>query len=239
MIINKRITILYWSIILFILLFNLSGISAQQSKIRFDDVYGSDPSLFNGRLYIFFLSVNTIGNQYFSDPRFEKGSVTIRGVTYNDLDLNYDIYNQQLILQYKDNLGAAILIIISDAWLESFRFRDLNFEIITSQDSSKRIFQVLGKGPNRIFYHWGKELDLESFQGSQNHMFSAAKKEMNVNTGNQIRRYRNNKTFYSLFESDKRIAIKGYLRKNKIHVKKATDLVMTGLINYCKSLYPK
>jgi hypothetical protein len=232
-------TFLYRAIILFILFFNLSGISAQQSKITLANVYGSDPSLYNGRFYIYFLPLNTKGNQYFSDPRFEKGSVTIRGVTYNDLELNYDIYNQQLILQYQDILGATSLIIISDAWLESFSFRGLNFEIISSQDTLKSIFQVLGSGRYLIFYHWIKELNLESFQGSQNHMFSEAKKEMNVYNGDQILRYRNNKSLYSLFEPDKRTAIKEYIRKNKIHVKKANDLVMTGLINYCNSLFSK
>jgi hypothetical protein len=232
-------TFLYRAVFLFFLLFNLSGISAQKSGTGSDNVYGSDPSLYNGRRYIFFLPSNTRGNQYFTDPHFEKGSVKIRGIIYNDLELNYDIYNQQLILQYKDYMGAASLLIISDAWLESFSFKSMNFELISSQDTLKRIFQVLGTGQDRILYHWKKELNLESFQGSQNHMFSNAKKEMNLQSGNQMLRYWNNKSFYSLFESEKRVAVKGYLRKNKIRVKKATDQVMTGLINYCNSLYLK
>lgn len=236
---QRSMCLLYRRAIWLILLLNFSGISAQQSGQRFDDVYGSDPLLYNGRHYTFFLPFNTGGNQYFSGTRFEKGSVTIRGVTYNDLELNYDIYNQQLIMQYKNNLGAASLIIVSDAWLESFRLENLNFEIVTSQDTLKRIFQVLGTGPNRIFYSWKKELNQESFQTAQNHFFSEPVREMNVHTGNQILRYWNNKTFYSLFVFDKRIAIKEYLRKNNINVKKASDRIMTGLINYCNSLYPE
>jgi len=227
------------AVILLLLLFNFSGISAQKSETGSDRVYGSDPSLFNGRRYTFFLPSNTRGNQYFDSPRFERGSVKIRGVIYNDVELNFDIYNQQLILKYKDNIGAASLLIVSDAWLESFSFRGLNFEIISSQDTVKQIFQVLGTGPIRILYHWKKELNLESFQGSQNHMFSESKKDLNLQSGNQVLRYWNNKSFCSLFESDKRIAIKGYLRKNNIRVKKANDQLMTGLITYCNSLYSK
>ncbi len=232
-------TFLFRTVISFFLLFNLSGISAQQSSIVSDNVYGSDPSLYNGRHYTFFLPLNTGGNQYFFSPSFEIGSATIRSVTYNELSLNYDIYNQQLILQYKNNLGATSLIIISDAWLESFNFKGLNFEMISSQDTLERIYQVLGVGPNRILYYWGKKLNLDSFQGSKNHIFSAAMKEMNVYTGNKILRYQNNKIFYSLFDADKRIAIKEYLHKNNINVKKATDQTMTELIFYCNSLYAK
>ena len=232
-------TFLFRTLISFFLLLNLSGISAQQSSISIDDVYGSDPLLFNGRHYNFFLPLYTGGNQYFSGPQFEIGSATIRNVTYNELKLNYDIYNQQLILEYNNNLGAASLIIISDAWLESFSFKGLNFEIISSQDTLKRIYQVLGEGPNRILYYWEKKLNLESFQGSKNHNFSSARKEMNVYTGNQILKYRNNKIFYSLFGSDKRIAIKDYLHKNHINVKKATDQTMTELILFCNTFYTK
>jgi hypothetical protein len=224
---------------LLLLLFNLSGMSAQKSETGSDKVYGLDPALYNGRRYIFFLPPNTTGNQYLEGPHFEKGEVRIRSVIYNDLELNFDVYNQQLILQYKDNIGAVNLLIVSDAWLESFSFKGLNFELISSQDTLKRIFQVLGTGPYRILYHWKKELNLESFQGSQNHMFTNPKKEMNLQSGNQILRFLNNKSFYSLFESDKRIAIKGYLRKNKIKVKKASDQIMTGLVNYCNYLYSK
>jgi len=217
----------------------LAFISAQQSGIKTDDVYGSDPLLYNGRHYTFFLPSSTGGNQYFSGRQFENGSATIRGVIYNDLKLNYDIYNQQLILQYENNIGAANLIIISDAWLESFSFRDLNFEIISSQDTLKRIFQVLGTGSVRILYSWEKKLMLDNIQGSKNYIFSNATREMNVYIGKKILKFRNNKSFYSLFDPDKRIAIRGYLRKNSISVKTATDQTMTGLIYYCNSLYTK
>jgi hypothetical protein len=232
-------TFVFRTVISFFLLFNLSGISAQQSGIGGDDVYGFDPSLYNGRSYTFFLPLSTGGNQYLSGRDFELGSATIRGVTYSDLALNYDIYNQHLILQYTNNLGARNLIVISDAWLESFSFKNLNFEMIPSQDTLKRIFQVLGAGPNRILYFWRKKLELDNIQGSKNYSFSAARKEMNVYIGNQILRFWNNKEFYSLFDSDKRITIKRYLRKNRINVKKATDQTMTGLIYYCNSLYTK
>ena len=149
-------TFLFRTVISLLLLFNLSGISAQQSSIGVDDVYGSDPLVIQWKTLYFFPPSNTGGNQYFSGPRFETGSATIRSVTYNGLALNYDIYNQKLILEYKNNLGATSLIIISDAWLETFSFKGLNFELISSQDTLKRIYQVLGTGPDRILYYWKK-----------------------------------------------------------------------------------
>jgi len=223
--------------VFFILLSSLvSQVSAQQKGAVADEIYGSDPLLINGKYYTFFPPLNTGGNQFFADPQFEPGSVTIRGVTYTDLLLNYDIYNQQLILKYKNNIGAANLIILSDAWLEKFSIKGIDFEMIPVQDTLKRAFQVLGSGTSRILYYWRKDLKLDSFYGAKNHIFSDAMKEMDISTDNRIMRYWNNKSFYSVFGVENGLAIKEYLRKRNINVKKANDKVMTELIYYCNSL---
>jgi hypothetical protein len=227
-------------IVLFIFLSTaVPGVAAQQTNIITDQVYGSDPLLINGRYYSFFPPLSTGGSQFFADPQFEVGSATIRGVTYTDLILNYDIYNQQLLLNYKNKTGAANLIIVSDAWLEKFSLKGIDFEMITIQDTLKRIFQVLGTGANRILYYWKKDLKLDSFYGAKNYTFSFARKEMNMLSGNQIFKYWNNKSFYFLFDPEKRIAVKEYIRRRKISVRKAIDQTMTELITYCNSLYSK
>jgi hypothetical protein len=153
--------------------------------------------------------------------------------------LNYDIYNQQLILNYKNNIGANNLLTLSDAWLEKFSFRGYDFELISTKDSLKKIFQVLGTGQNRILYYWTKDLALDSFHGARNHTFSTAEREMNILTGTQVFKYWNNKSFYSAFDPEKRAVIKEYLHRSHVNVKKATDRKMTEVINYCNSLYIK
>jgi hypothetical protein len=226
-------------VFLFFFVFGVSGIAAQQTGNSIDEVYGSDPLLYNGKYYTFYPPSNTGSHQYFADRQFETGSVIIRGVTYSDLLLNYDIYNQQLILKYKFITGATNLIIISDAWLEMFSYRDANFVILSTPDTLKRIFQTLGTGPKRILYYWRKTLNLDNFYGAKNYVFSAAAREMNVFADNQILEYSNNKGFYSLFDPDKRFAVREYLNKNNIRVKKANDKTMTDLINFCNTLYAK
>jgi hypothetical protein len=226
---------------IFLLFFSFAAsyISAQQVVISPDDEYGYDPLLFNGRYYTFLPPFNTGGTQYFSDNLFETGSVSIRGVNYTNLSLNYDIFNQQLILQYKNKLGAENRIIISDAWLEGFSMKGINFEVMVAQDTLKKIFQVLGAGPDHVFYHWRKDLILDSFHGAKNHIFTKPAKEMYLFTGGSILRYWNNKNFYSLFPPDKKNEVKDYLRKNNVKVKRATDKTITDLMYYCNSLYKK
>lgn len=224
-------------ILLFLLFSGASGISAQQAEGDNDDVYGLNPVLYNGRLYTFNTPLNTSGNQYFSQRQFETGSVTLRGVTFTDLLLNYDIYNQQLIIKYKIKTGAASLITVSDAWLEAFSINGLNFKIFTTQDTVKRIYQELGSGPIYILYYWNKTLKLDNSYGATNLTFSKAIKERNLLIGNDILPFRNNRSFFSLFDLGKRLMIKEYLRQHKINVRKAVDQKMTELMFYCNTLY--
>ncbi len=217
-------------------LLSVAGGNAQPTNNITDPVYGTDPLLINGKFYTFFLPSNTDGNQYFISTEFDTGTATIRGVTYTGLMLNYDIYNQQLILNYENNIGAHNLITLSDAWLEKFSFRGYDFELISTQDLLKKIFQVLGSGQIRILYYWTKDLSLDSFHGARNHTFSMAKREMNIMSGTQIFKYMNNKGFISAFKPGERTVIKEYLQRNHVKVKKASGLTMTEVINYCNSI---
>jgi hypothetical protein len=214
----------------------VSGISAQQKSNETDKIYGSDPLLYNGRYYTFFPPLNTLGNQYLADGQFDTGSVTLRGVRYSDLNLNYDIYNQNLVLKYNNNLGSAGLIVLSDAWLEEFTFKGKSFKLIQTVDTLKRICQVIGTGRSRIFYFWRKDLNLDNFYGAKNHIFSTPRKEMKIGTDNHFDLFWNNKSFCSLFGPEKKNEIRNYIRKYNINVKKATDQKMTDLISFCNTL---
>jgi hypothetical protein len=218
------------------LFFNIPILSAQEAVINADNVFDSDPLLYNGKQYSYFIPFTTGGHQFFSEPQFVTGTVTIRGVTYTDLFLNYDIYNQQLVLQYVNAIGARNQIILSEAWLESFRLDKTNFELIRTQDSLKQIFQVIGQGKYSILYKWKKELVMDGFVGATNHTFTKPRREMYLFSDDQIFRYDNNKTFYSLFLPGKKERIIEYLRTNRINVKKSVDSNMNKLVNYINTL---
>ena len=221
---------------LFFNIFCIPILNAQNSVDNAENVYDSDPLLFNGKKYTFFIPLTTGGHQYFSDQQFWPGSVIIRGVKYTDLLLNYDIYNQQLVLQYTDAMGGRNQIELSDAWLESFTIKEKDFELIRTPDSLKQIYQVIGTGHYRIFYKWKKDLVMDGFVGATNHTFTKPGREMNLFSDDKLYRFTNNKTFYSLFVSFKKEKIIEYLRNNRINVKKSADSTMNSLVNYINTL---
>ena len=225
--------ILYSISLVILLLFVTADGFAQNSANDLDKVYGLDPYLYNGRLYTYFMPVHTGGTQFINSPDFEPGSVTIRGKKYVNLMLNYDVFNQQLILQYTTGLGAVSQLIVSDAWLESFEMGDAHFEFLAIEDTLPQIYQVIGKGANIVLFSWSKELLLNDNSTAANYLFTKSKRESYLLRDNKLLRFKKNRSFIMKFARESQPALRKYLRQQKINVKKARYQVISDLMAYC------
>jgi hypothetical protein len=209
---------------------------AQKTDNNSDRVYGFDPLLYNGKLYYFYPGPGTQGTQFMLNNFDNSGSVSVRGISYTNLVLNYDVYNQQLILRFKNSAGSNSLLILSEAWLESFDLSGSHFILIPDIDTTKRIYQVLGDGNEKVLYFRKKDLLLDSFKNGGVHYFSEIKRTMFVSDSGRITGFKNNRSFISTFDQARQEKIKKYMHTFKVNVKDADDQKMTDLINYCSSL---
>lgn len=209
---------------------------AQVSTKNQDPVYGFDQLLYNGKVYYYYPLPGTAGTQYLFDTFDSLGSITVRGVTFNNINLNYDIYNQHLILKYKNDIGSQSLIEISYAWLEKASFHGSDFITLTRPNSTKRLYQVIGSGPEKILYYRSKELLVDNMKSTKNHYFTSGRKDMYVMTGGTLLLFKSNRDYIKSFNQSRQPLIKTYLHKNKINVKSASDMIMTDLINYCNRI---
>jgi hypothetical protein len=193
-----------------------------------------DPVLINGKKYDFY-SHNINGHQFLNDNAFSKGEVTINGEVYTDLMLNLDIYNQQLIMLFKSVQGSDQVIIMSDAWIESFKIDHQYFEYITLADGSKNIFQVNGNKNVKVLYNWSKLMTLNSSSGK--HYFSRPNKKAFLMINEEIISFKNNRSFINCFSDEKKSLLKKHIKSNKIKVSRLNDSEMESLIDYCNTLY--
>ena len=224
----------------FLLLLSMAMVSlpatSQVNIENNDPVYGYDPLLYNGKIYNFYPQAGTEGTQYLFDTFDSLASITVRGVTYEHITLNYDIYNQLLILKYKNAVGSQSFIEISYAWLEKASLWSNKFETFTTPNSTKRLYQVIGNANEKILYYMSKDLLLENLKSSKNHYFTSVKKDMFVWTNNRLSSFKNNVGFIKSFSQKKQSFIKSYLRSSHINVRKANGFLLIDLINYCNSL---
>lgn len=218
--------------LVFTILFSFSGVLFSQNAVKIlDKAYGVDQTLCNGKKYTYSVPSSTKGHQYLISQDFIPGNVTLKGIVYQDVNLNYDIVNQQLLLQYEDGKGALKIIEVSKAWLTAFHRGTMNFEFL-SLEKEPHIYQVLGDGRLRILYFWSKKLIVNDVVGSSNFVFTDALRDSFVLMNGQLKRFRTKHSLIHLFEQGQRPAIKSYLHKNKIRLKKATDQEMAELITF-------
>lgn len=217
---------------------NQNGVSDFTLKVKDDfiRIYGMDPLLYNGILYKSFYPEKVKGDQYLASGSYVKGEVTIRGVKYKNLDLNFDIYKQELLLKYLNSNNAFNVIMVSKAWLEDFTIGSKRFEFYSTPETANRIYQVLGKNSIKLLYYWKKDLELDNTTYGNSNLCFTAKKQQNVLLSKSLKRFYNNRSFVHLFAKEKQTHIKKYLRQNKIKVNKEQDQAMEELINYCSKL---
>jgi len=224
----------------YLLLLLMSVISitavAQATSDNHDPVYGFDPFLYNGRIYYFYPPPGTSGTQYLLEEFDPHGTLTVRGITYSNLTLNYDIYNQQLIMKYQNSLGSPSLVAISDAWLDSFTLGDKYFEIISEASNGKRIYQVLGNGNEKVMYYQNREMLIDNAKSYKNYYFSDIRMKKYLFIEGNLTSFNTNRNFVKAFKPAVQDLIMKYIRKNRIDVKKANSIIMTDLINYCNTL---
>jgi hypothetical protein len=192
-----------------------------------------DPTIINGKQYVFNV-FHVEGHQFLENDNFINGTLTIKGETYENLELRYDIYNQELTLRFTNQFESQKIIVVSDAWLTSFTMGDKKFELTADESGVKRIYQTLGKGNTRVIYTWKKDLRLNTSNGL--YSFTRPFRNSYILIDDFKHQYHTNRGFAKAFGKDISPIVKKYLRQNRIKVAKADDIVIEELINYCNSI---
>jgi len=206
------------------------------NQLDIDKIYGLDPVLYNGKLYTYFVPANVEGHQFIYEKEYLKGSVTIKDIKYDELLMNYDLHNQEILLNYNTTNGANQLIVLSKAWLTEFALNGSTYKLLEASGLPKRIYQVIGNGEILLLYYWSKDMVHDNLSGTPVYKFTVPKKVLFIYQNNQIRKFRNNRSFLKLFSGTEQQEIKKYLRQQKVNVKKANIKQMSKLIDYCNKL---
>lgn len=226
--INKLIVIFF-----ICLLLPVSNINSQPGIKDMDAVYSMDPVLYNGRRYIYHSPASAFGNQFLFNSSFFTGEANIRGFEYDSLLLNYDILNQEVLLKFKRPNKTDDVLILSEAWLQSFSFGNYYFEYFQSEDSKNKIYQVIGKDSIQIFIHWSKKLILGEGLEKGAYEYTKPERDMYIFSDGSLYKFKNNRSFISFFELNKRQYIKEYINSHSLDLRKATDNQLFELITSC------
>ena len=235
----------YFCLILFLLLSN-NSVNAQEDssqQLLFNQIYsaaekeyGIDQGLVNGPLFEN-ENQNINGLPYLLNYYSNQGNVVYREKQYSNLNLRYDIFNQQVLLIYLfDNVEYELHLqkeFITEFNIENRKFINDAF----GADEDAKFYQVIGKDfPIRILYFWQKGLSNVYVNNPDIKMFSPEQKETFILFNNKLVSYTGNRSFTRALTSESKPAIKEFLRKNNTSVKQANDYEMELLIEFINTL---
>lgn len=201
-----------------------------------EKVLENDPLLQNG-IYYAYPYYSALGNPFLGDGEFEPGIVIFREKRYEGIDMNYDIFNQQIILSRKTD-EMLLMNLMDNEFVSGFSFKGKNFIKANFPGESSPFFQVISQTPNiACYYAWSKERREVLDSGNKRiYSFSEQKSKHYLFRDGKLSHYKNNRSFVQLLPDEARDAIKAYLKENRLLVKEAKDQEMLLLIEYCNAI---
>lgn len=198
--------------------------------------YGIDQELVNGVLFEN-IYLYAIGHPYFLADSFNNGRVVYHRKLYPDLLLKYDLYDQQVIVNYTSS-DMQVIFILPKKFISEFNIGNKKFvkrSVPGKEDD--RIYQSIGEVyPVEILYTWEKIRTNSYHNFLPSYEFGEDKKSSFLLINSNLLAYNRNGSFVSKFPEKNQKLIKKYIRENRIRVKHSTDSEMESLIRYCNSL---
>lgn len=221
-----------------LLIFLFSGLFSQTTQEEIHkyatEVYGIDDLLVNGSIYAPHHPV-AFGSQYLEKSTFSKGNLNLVGREFHKVDLKFDIEQQKVILMgYIDSVNYKI-IVLNDNYIKDFSIHDKHFVNISNYLNNKSVkgfYELIYTGEFVFIKSYKKEFLGVYSNRYPNGKYSKTYTEKFIIKNNIKYTIKNKKSIFSVFPEHKQ-EIKTYMKDNKIKLRKASNINLNNLMQYC------
>ncbi|TFH28171.1 MAG: hypothetical protein E4H10_01340 [Bacteroidia bacterium] len=186
-----------------------------------DRAYGQDQELVNGMQY-YNHHPRSLGNPYLLEGFVHQGSVSIRGVIYNNVWLKYDIYAQQVEVEYRTLNGADNQVVLVGVRVDEFRIGEHLFRNLSFNGEPELFYQVIGSGRMICYISWEKKLIPRVSDSRFTEEYTAPKRKYLLELDGEISEFLSKKDFVKLFPEDNRKKMKKLVRQNSMQFRIAS-----------------
>ena len=197
--------------------------------------YGLDQELFNGIQY-YKRNVQYKGDPYFPEDAFYNGTVTLKGVRYDNVKLKYDSYSQHLILKYTDFKDRVNLLIINEIHVDSFCLGISCFQKLSLSDDEVLFYQVLESGSVSCYIYWRREIHSLNYDFQFTHEYSSPIGTYYIRYMDEFHPIANRKELLGIFPESIQPELKRYLRQEHFRFREAGPKEIQNLLNFISSL---
>lgn len=234
----NRKNLLYLFLIAFLTGYCFSGSAAIGKSVAVNisqqDPLKENQILYNGKVWRnHFTSVK--GDQFLFSKDYLPGSVTVNGKSYKNLNINYDIYNDEITTTKNNGVILQLNKEMIDSFTLVFEFKTYLFKN-TQADSLtgiKGYINVLYNGKSALYVKYKKEIDLLAVDDKYD-LFFQTHKIYFVKKGT-VYQLSGKGDLLKALQEDK-TQIKAFMKKNGLRVSKKVPGSFIPIIRYYDSL---
>jgi len=210
--------------------------SGKDSLSRFIQMkYGLDQELFNGFQY-YKRFVKYKGDPFYPEDSFYEGSVSIKGVEYENVQLKYNSYSHFLVLEYTDFEGRYNQLRLNNAQIDSFQLGEYSFQKLSLLDEDALFYQVIYSGPFTCYIHWAKDIHATSDDLQYTYEYTKPHSTNYISYEGEIQTFTNKNSFLSIFSETMQAEIKKYLRQQRLSFREVDPGDIQNLLMHISQL---
>ncbi|WP_442796368.1 hypothetical protein [Pelobium manganitolerans] len=195
---------------------------------------GSEAPIYNGKRYLPDRRLDGNGHAFFIDTEYTKGSVVYNGYLFKDVDLQYDLVHDQLVLLNFDKFSG---IILKQTYVDSFNLRGHTFVNIRPTNTKRQAiqagyFELLYSGKTNLLAKRTKTI-VETTNQYEVKRLVEQQEFYYVHKNDNYIPIRNKKDLLNLFSS-KRTAKESqrYLKSQHLNFRKDKEKAMIALLQW-------
>jgi len=209
-------------------------ISSSQIRNIIERVNGPDPRLVSGKLYRGARQGSVAGHPYYIDENWKTGFVIIDGILFDNLLLKYDVFENKLVLNTTNISKSAVLLCLNLEKTKRFGMNGRNFIPFPPEKDTPEPRFSESVVDDTLSFLILKRKDLKVEGGSVDYSYETYE-DFYLLYNNELVKFRNRRTLFSLFP-DLKDALKKYIRRENLTFIKKRSGNLSRLTLYCNTL---
>jgi len=189
------------------------GVYASQS-----DTIPDNQSFFNGRVWRNYYSM-VEEDQFLFSKKFLPGEVIMRGRTYSDVMILYDIFKDEILTPYK----PVGILQLNKEMVDSFSiiFRDESYRFIKMHDSTNSelngYLNVLYRGKTTLYIKYSKKIEKLEAKGENNKFYQLTR--IYLSKDSLFYPLTGKNDLIKIYDKHKK-AVRDFIKKNQLRISK-------------------
>ena len=193
--------------------------------------------LYNGRVW-WNQHIQVRGHAFYLTSDFVSGNVILKGKLYNDLQIKYDIFSDEIILF----VNPMTIIFLNKEMVDSFNmsYENVVYTVRNFRSDSASLINgyanVLYEGPSAFYVKFLKRIDPLAVEGKYDRFYQTHR--MYIMKDSNLIPFSGRKGLYKIMEDHKK-ELKEFVKENRLRKMKNDPFTFIPLIRYYDSIQNK